>query len=161
MSWPWLFSSRGWKNSCWAPSHSQERHTYRQHLHRWSHINFLNEVPFRQVAIYSSHKVDQAVAEEDDVYSAIKISQHLMALCRNFNCINKIYFIWVDSFILTSGLYSAHTLNLGRQLFIISTEKGDMCWMTVFEKCVYYDGANGACSSSDDNIESIKMPTII
>ena len=99
VTWPGLLSCRGWKYGGWSFSYSEEWHTYRQKMHRRSYINLLYQVPLRQIAINSTHKINNAVTEKNCIESSFKISKHCMDLISNLQGINKVNFVRINLFL--------------------------------------------------------------
>jgi hypothetical protein len=122
----------------------------------------VNEIPFWQVAVNTTHEIDNSVTEENSIKLSLHISEGLMNLGRNLNWVNEIAFVRVNSFILfISGWNFAKSLNLCWEVAVISAEKSDLVGLGVLQQSIDDCLADGAGCTSNQNVETVVVPAEI
>ena len=122
-------------------------------MHCGPDVDLVNEIPFWQVAVNTTHKVDHSVAKEDGVKMSLEISESLMNLGGNLDWVNEIALVSEKSFVgFISCWNTTEALNLCWKLAVISAEKTDLRWLGILEESINDSVADGTGGSSNQNV---------
>ena len=102
-------------------------------MHCGPNIDLVDEIPFWQVSVNTTHEIDNSVAKEDGIKVTIHVSESLMNLGCDFDWVNEITLVSENSFGGISCWNSAKALNLCWKLGVISAEKRDLPWLRILE----------------------------
>ena len=112
----------------------------------------MHEIPFRQVAVNTTHEVNNPMTKENSIELSFHVPKSLMKLGSNLNGIHEVALVRINSFVLfVSSWYFAQSLDLSGQVSIVSAEQANLVRLGVFEKSVD-DGLTDCtgCASNED-----------